>query len=175
MDVSIDIETLGTARGSVILSIGAVVFDPNGNTHSQPFYRNISTLSCLTAGLTIDPGTVEWWSSPERDAPRSYLVNGDVWSLRDALSDLSDWGGLTDMVNIWAKPPLFDIGLLEAAYEAVNIPVPWSHRQPLCVRTAIRMSGIDEKTIPFVGVPHFATDDAIHQAKIVQTAIAGGR
>ncbi len=168
-DVSIDIESLGTEPGAVILSIGAVVVDIDAGTVSNTFQRNITVMSSLMAGLTTDSETIKWWSDPARDEARSYL-SADQVSLRDALNDLSAWLVYNGMTHIWAKPPKFDIGLLEAAYRACNLPIPWTHRQPLCVRTAIRWSGLDEKSIAFAGVEHVATDDAIHQAKILIAA-----
>lgn len=170
-DVSIDIESLGTEPGAVILSIGAVVVDIAAGTVSNAFSRNITIMSSLMAGLTTDPETIKWWSDPARATARGYL-SGDQVSLPFALTALSVWLEKNGMTHIWAKPPKFDIGLLEAAYRACGLPIPWTHRQPLCVRTAIRWSGLDEKSIAFAGVEHVATDDAIHQAKILIAAKA---
>ena len=60
MDVMIDLETLGIQPGSVIRSIGAVVFDPVTNTLGSTFYQNICADSCKKAGLTTDPDTIKW-------------------------------------------------------------------------------------------------------------------
>jgi hypothetical protein len=168
-DVSIDIESLGTEPGAVILSIGAVVVDIAAGTVSNLFSRNITVMSSLMAGLTTDPETIAWWADPARDNARGYLSGNQV-SLTFALTGLTAWLENNDMTHIWAKPPKSDIGLLEAAYRACKLPIPWTHRQPLCVRSAIRWSGLDEKTIAFSGVEHVATDDAIHQAKILIAA-----
>lgn len=166
-DVSLDIETLGTEEGAIVLSIGAVEFDTASNQLIDTFYVNIDVISSLNFGLVADKSTVEWWSDQERDVAHDMLLI-DPLPLPTALMKLSEWLERVQPQNIWAKPPKFDCGLLEAAYRATNIPVPWDHRKPLCVRTAIRMSGINEKEISFVGVEHYALDDAIHQAKIVQ-------
>lgn len=40
-DMMIDIETLGTRPGSVILSVGAVMFDRHGVGHGETFYMNV--------------------------------------------------------------------------------------------------------------------------------------
>lgn len=173
-DVSIDIESLGTEPGAVILSIGATVIDIATGVWHSPFYRNIDIMSSLMAGLTTDPETIKWWSDPARDEARSYL-SADQVPLRDALDSLSTYLAINGMTHIWAKPPKFGIGLLEAAYRACDLDIPWSHRQPLCVRTALYWSGLDEKSIPFVGVEHNALDDAVHQAKIIHAANVKGR
>lgn len=166
-DVSLDIETLGTEEGAIVLSIGAVEFDTQSDKMFDTFYVNICTISSLNHGLKHDERTVAWWNDQERETAYHMLLE-DQRPLPTALLMLSDWLARIGPQNIWAKPPKFDCGLLEAAYRAANIPVPWDHRKPLCVRTAIRMSGINEKEIPFSGTEHNALDDAIHQAKIVQ-------
>ena len=166
-DVSLDIETLGTEEGAIVLSIGAVEFDTQSDKMIDTFYVNIDVISSLNFGLIANKDTVDWWSDQERDKAHDMLLE-DQRPLPTALLMFSDWLTRIGPQNIWAKPPKFDCGLLEAAYRATNIPVPWDHRKPLCVRTAIRMSGINEKEIPFSGTEHNALDDAIHQAKIVQ-------
>lgn len=72
----LDLETFGTKPGSVIRSIGAVMFDLDGRTGPE-FYRNIDEESCVKAGLTYDPSTVSWWAT---------AVGARVpWSYNDAL------------------------------------------------------------------------------------------
>src|SRR4051812_3766510 len=60
-DIMIDLETLGTLPGSVILSIGAVAFDELSVAPGAGFYKVISTISCESCGLTKDEATEKWW------------------------------------------------------------------------------------------------------------------
>lgn len=172
LDVSIDIETLGTTPGAVILSIGAVSFSPDHHNPEGCFYRNIDTLSSLMRGMTVDSETVEWWRDPKRDKARAFL-GSDEASLDDTLREFTGWfRNIGEVRHVYAKPPSFDCVLIEDAFRRCGLPVPWTFRQPRCVRTALTWSGFDEKTVPFIGVEHYALDDAIHQARVVQLARA---
>ncbi|QIG75236.1 endodeoxyribonuclease protein [Rhizobium phage RHph_Y52] len=179
-DVSLDIETLGTKPGSIILSIGAVAFDPEDynpeRLWSGAYYRNISVLSSIMRGMTMDEESVKWWVDPERDAARAAF-DSDELSLPDALREFAGWFGAVPggVRHIYAKPPSFDCVLIEGAFRRANVPVPWGFRQPRCVRTVLDWSGFDAKTVPFNGTKHHALDDAIHQATVVQMAKAAMR
>ncbi len=70
-NVMIDLETLGTRPGSVILSIGAVEFDRDLGL-GREFYVELNQASSITAGLTTDDATVDWWLDQE-DAARDLI------------------------------------------------------------------------------------------------------
>lgn len=72
--IMVDLETLGTAPGSVILSIGAVRFDVEEGLLDE-FYVNIDVESSQRLGLTIDGATVMWWMK-QSDAARAKLSEG---------------------------------------------------------------------------------------------------
>ncbi|MCW5720751.1 MAG: 3'-5' exoribonuclease [Devosia sp.] len=159
MDISIDIETLGTRPGSVILSVGAVAFDRTEGLIGQSYYSAINLNDSLGAGMAIDGPTLLWWLDQE-DAARREAFAGHQ-ALTDVLFALRKFVTDVDPEFIWAKPPSFDITLLEYAYAAVNIPVPWQHRQPRDCRTLFHLTGAVQ---PEFGTAHHALDDAISQA-----------
>jgi hypothetical protein len=174
VDVSIDIETLGKHPGAVVLSIGACAFDPNDGVIVDRFYVNIDLWSSLDHGLCIDETTRRLWATdPEFLKARHFLMN-DRRPLPEALDSFTEWyRGAYEVKQLWAKPPQFDVGLTEAAYYACNKGnLPWHFRAPRCLRTLIDISEFDQKTVEFVGVKHYALDDAIHQAKVVAAAKA---
>ena len=82
--VSIDIETLGTAPGSVILTIGAVAFNRHGliperNGILGTFYQRIDLDYSLRAGLTVDASTLRWWfSQPQATQDEVFDPGGDA-------------------------------------------------------------------------------------------------
>jgi hypothetical protein len=119
MDVMVDIETLSIDYNAVILSLGAVKFDPYKlETISIPrledgfqpgggnftitrrmrtykyFYQNISIKSCLDVGLEVDASTVLFWLDQPEEARKALL--SDTLSLRDTLRDFYDWTRLHD-------------------------------------------------------------------------------
>ena len=159
--VMVDIETLGSAPGSVILSIGAVEFDLK-NTAKNTFYRRINLDSSILSGCTIDPDTVKWWSDQAYDAIHAaFFVPGEVL-LCDALPA---FGQFVDKNTIlWAKGPDFDCVMLKAVYDLLKLPVPWSFRNMRDVRTILTLSGVKQVENRNA---HDAKADAINQADAV--------
>lgn len=60
MDLMIDLETLDTAPTAVVLSIGAVVFDPYTGARGPSFYKELTNFLEQQTGVgrTISPGTI---------------------------------------------------------------------------------------------------------------------
>ena len=160
--VMVDIETLGSKVGSVILSIGAVQFSPAPYTE---FYRRIDLASAVLAGLSIDSNTVKWWKEQAVEARyAAFFCCGGV-TLGEALKDFADF--VDKDTALWAKGPDFDCVLLEAAYQATGEKIPWSYRNTRDVRTIAALSEVKEER---VGIDHNALDDAKNQAALVMKA-----
>lgn len=122
-NVMIDIETLGTAANSVILSIGAVQFGPDGL--GNEFYTAIDIDSCLNSGLQVDGRTVAWWMVQTAEARAVFNERGG--ELQEALLSLSgafDWKGDT---LVWCNGLSFDLPILDTAYRACGLAVPWRY------------------------------------------------
>jgi len=154
--VMIDIETLGTEPGCTVLSIGAVAFRPDlpDATEDVEFYRTISLESCQDAGLKIDAGTLQWWMSQApaaRDAAFACETPLDV-----ALESLR--GFIPTNATIWARPPSFDLSILEHAYAQLGRPAPWRFWLTRDMRTLEDVSGVSAKAFK-AAVPHHALED----------------
>lgn len=170
-DVMVDLETLGTRPGSVILSIGAVFFDPKaeGEGLGHEFHIIIDVASSCVAGLNGSASTIKWWrdQSPEARATYDKAFSGYGIDLSAALAQFKAWlSGHADLgkVKIWGNGAAFDNALLLEAYLRAGLPRPWGHRGDRCFRTLKNLA----RSIPeprFIGVPHFALDDAKHQAR----------
>lgn len=170
--IMLDLETLGTKPGSVILAIGAVRFD--AEKILDEFYVNINPESSVAAGLTMDVSTITWWLQ-QSDEARKALVAGEARLLPYALQDFARWAmcppgvepkSVADLVQIdelWGNGSDFDNVLLARAYEAVEAPAPWKHRANRCYRTLKSLY----PEIPFEkpAVAHNALEDARAQAK----------
>lgn len=158
-DLMIDIETLGTAPGSVILSVGAVAFDAETGALGEEFYAAIDPQSAVDIGLMIDVSTLKWWMAQSEDARTAAFAGTDT--LSKAIFDLHQFVTAVEPTRVWAKPPSFDLVLLEAAYRACAISIPWHYRTPRDVRTLFDITGAVQ---PDVGTAHNALDDAKSQA-----------
>lgn len=168
-DLMIDIETLGTAPGSVILSIGAVAFDAEAGVLGADFYSAIDPQSAVDAGLRMDVSTLKWWITQSDDARRAVFAGNQP--LDCALREFSDFAREVDASRIWAKPPSFDLVLIDAAFHACRVHVPWHYRSLRDVRTLLDITGTPST---YVGTAHNALDDARSQALSVIDAYRNG-
>ncbi len=198
ISVMLDLETWGTKPGCDLRSIGAAVFDPTcgqiGSPEKPGFFhvavdnpagrwRNGEFVAELAKGpndrrypLTRDPETVQWWNDQSDEAKGAFvnpvdlregLINFGTW-----LTSLDDYPGTgpAPAIRIWAHGPSFDVSILEAAFNAVDLPTPWHYRAPRDTRTIFEAAGMDpHKCLDdfATGTFHNALDDAITQAKAV--------
>ncbi len=170
--VMLDLETLGFTPGSVVVSIGAVKFDPFGDAPVESFYQTIDVDSSIRAGLTVEGETLLWWLRQGDEARRSTFA-GDTQGIGSALVEFHDW--FPPSAYVWSNGPAFDVSILEAAYRgATGIEAPWSHRRVVDCRT-IQLIGdlLGIKTpkveFPAGAVAHNAISDAHVQVVKVQS------
>lgn len=161
INVMIDLETLGLKPGRIILALGAACF---GTDEPFRFYAQISQTSCAHLGLTADPNTLAWWSNQTEEAQREALygtqdITAVLQEFAEFLAEIED-----DKyeVRVWGNAASFDLKILEAAYIACGIPVPWKYYNEMCFRTLKNLNIVPEPE--FIGVKHYALADADHQA-----------
>lgn len=167
-DLMLDLETLGTAADSVILSVGAVKFElESDKMDPKGFYGSISVESNLDAGRRISEDTLLWWLKQPTAAQHVFFE--DKLSLEQVLCDLADWL-VDDRWQVWAKGPAFDVAMLEHAYKSFGMSTPWQFWNVRCVRTYEGLPGAKgvKSEVPMQGTAHNALSDAVHQAQIVQ-------
>lgn len=168
-DVMLDIETLGTAPGSVILSIGAVAFNLEAEhplDGSDYAHSLIATDSCRLLGMTTDDDTMAWWERQSPDA-KKLLQTATKPATADThvvavLAGFSRWMPLN--ARVWGNGSDFDNVLLAAAYRKCGLPLPWLYSMSRCFRTMKRTYSWVPKP-EFQGVQHDALADAINQTQ----------
>jgi DNA polymerase III alpha subunit (gram-positive type) len=162
--VMLDLETLGSKPGSVIVSIGAVKFGEGKITES--FYERIDPQSSLTAGLKIDSPTIAWWLRQSPEALSEIAKPGR--GLTTVLSLFSEW--IDDKnAEVWGNGAAFDNVLLSVAYDAGGIAVPWHYWNDRCYRTLKNLHPEIEPERE--GTHHNALDDATTQALHLMTIL----
>lgn len=165
-DVMWDLETLRQRPGCVILSVGAVGFDPETGELGPEFYEVISKQSCIDATLHIDSDTLAWWMKQSPEA-RKVLAEAELPIARPlggVLSELTAWfhKNFGPDVFVWGNGSDFDNAILAHAYRAVRQRQPWKFWNSGCHRTLKRLRpGIE---IVRQGTHHNALDDARDQA-----------
>jgi hypothetical protein len=146
--VMLDIETLGTRPGSAILSIAAVAFDfdagmavnyPAGDASVGEFMVTIDLKSNIEANMHLNASTALWWMKQE-DALVNWVAAPKV-ALSLALDSFSKYIELLTVegteVFVWGNSNRFDMGLMEAAYQALDKKIPWKFRNERDVRTLV--------------------------------------
>lgn len=178
-NVMMDLETLGTHPGCVVLSIGAVLFDNTGPL--TEYYAEISQASSEAHGLRADMSTVLWWNAQSPDArellERTSTGINSTTSLPVILKQFAAW--LPPDTAMWGNGASFDNAILAQCYRATGIKMPWKFWNDRCYRTLKNLApGISFERI---GTHHNALDDArsqaVHASKILRwlqnTPLAG--
>lgn len=155
----VDCETLDIGERPVLLSIGAVVF--NDQQIQDYFEYFINKETAISEGFTVSQSTLNWWDQQDPDA-RAYAFNGEG-DIQEALKALVQFYELNECTEIWSKGSLADIRWINNALDYFGIERPWKYYKEFCFRTLLK--SVPKFDMPFVGMPHNALDDAIHQAK----------
>lgn len=172
IDVMLDLETLGTRPGSVIVSLGACVFGPEGPDADMTFAARIDIDSSLKHGLVIDGGTVEWWMRQSEHARAVFAA--DKQPLVRVLGSFQGWLGALPGgdLRLWGNGASFDCALLAEAYRRAGFPaVPWKYSAERCYRTLAALHPEVPKST--ILVSHCALDDALAQAAHAATILRG--
>lgn len=162
----LDLETLGTSPGCIVLSIAAVEFTQTELVGS--FHTHIDIESCYQAGLTLEPRTVLWWLDQSKDA-QNAILQAKTAPLAQALKDFKKRFVWNDL-KVWANGASFDFPILKAAHDAVGTVIPWAYYNEMDHRT---MKNIIPRSI-YKGLQvkpdlaHDALSDAIAQAQTLQ-------
>ncbi len=161
MNISFDIETTGKKPGCGILTIAAVPFDLS-NTF-EPLYLRIKPESNVDYHLFSDQSTCEWWMQQD-PAVRAEAWGGTL-PLKDALYQLQNWyREYWGDASVWGYGAIFDLAILNRAFDATKVVVPWSYKKEMCLRTLAAQFPHIPKTWTEGSVAHNALDDASNQA-----------
>ena len=166
MDVMLDLETLSTKPNAVILSLGAVKFDPFSERidvdEGLDLRVDVDEQSAL--GRDIQEETVAWWEKqPPEVQDAAFNPDGRI-KLAGFIKTLNKF--LVGADNIWCQGPAFDIVILEDLYRQLGIPTPWQFWQISDSRTLFKTHG-DPRDKNRKGA-HNALMDCVYQAVGVQ-------
>ena len=168
MDVMLDIETLATSPDSVVLTFGAIKFDPfdNNKPMDQGLYMRVNVDEQIELGRRVDEGTVAWWGTQSAEVREEALGENDRVSLEDFTKQLNKF--VSSATRIWAQGPVFDIVILENLYRQLGKPAPWQYYTIRDSRTLLKALGDDREGGALL---HNALADCVSQAEAVQSAV----
>jgi len=159
----LDLETLGTEPGCIILSIGAVDFDPlSGKVGENGYYAVIDMDEQLDKGLTSDPGTLAWWKKQNPEARAVFDEEGIP--IKDAVKGFRKYWDDCGARYVWAHGSVFDVPI----WCALDLKPRWKFWDIRDTRTIFDLTG--GKPERGDGTFHNALDDSIAQAKGIVTA-----
>ena len=166
MDIMLDIETLSTLPNSVILTFGAVKFDPFGSDvdTDKGLYFRIDVDEQIQLNRHVYQGTVDWWGTQPEEVREEALGEKDRIPVEEFCNSLNRF--LVGVDNIWAQGPAFDIVILEDLYRQLERPIPWQFWQIRDSRTLFGVHG-DPREKGRHGA-HNALVDCYYQARAVQ-------
>lgn len=157
--IMVDIETLGLQPSSVILSIGAVVFDNISLEHiPEDFYVELNSDQ---PGRTCDKSTIEWWSKQSIKRPEGRL---DLFEASDSLLNWTRKIVGAGEVEVWANGTDFDITILTHMYRNIQNFIPWKYNEVRDYRTLYKLFPEIKRPEMDKSKKHNALEDAKHQA-----------
>jgi hypothetical protein len=173
--IMIDIETLGIAPGSHILSVGWARFNEDQVVDHGEFKMG-------PANGNIDLDTVRWWMLQNREAQDRSFGSSSGMMVKDMLTQLTEIIGNR---LVWSNGPSFDQAFLDNLSRRYNMPSVCSHRNVRCYRTLTGTATLFDPTfdareraeaiskdLSAQGLtPHTAEGDAITQARVVIEAM----
>ena len=162
--VMIDGETLGVNTNAPIVTIAAVFFDLN-TSWTLPIHFRLDVQYQLDNGAKADWSTIRWWLQQKR-AARNALMESPIECVSPDtfFYALDHYFEKLKPKTVWAKPATADLTWLTSLYEREDVQRPWSYDQERCLRTIIKAHDPHGQLEPkFVGTPHDAKDDAVHQ------------
>lgn len=144
-DIMVDIETLGVKPNSVMLTIGAVRFDPfsddsklkNGPLDMELFYARIDPESFTWPDADIDANTLKWWGLQKEEVREEAFSESDRKPIGIVMRDFYKWCQPFD--RIWANGPAFDIVILEYICRKLERGFPWQYHQVRDARTIYKL------------------------------------
>jgi len=160
----VDLETLATSPDAVILTIGAVTFDPASNKIFDKLYYRVDVESCDRLGMTVNDDTVEWWSKQAADVQTEAFAEDNRVPIEEVIEKFHKFAWNCDA--FWSHGATFDLVILDCYYRKLNKVPPWNFWQIRDTRTLFDL-GYDPE-MPKEGL-HNALEDASRQAMGVQT------
>ena len=159
----VDMETMAVTPNAVVLSLGAVHFNPYGSGYSDKIYFRVSIDDQDALGREVDPATIEWWGRQDPAIMEEAFSPDNRIPLVDAMDQFHKFAWGCD--RFWSHGATFDLVMLENIYRQLNKPLPWNYWQLRDTRTLFDL-GFDPD-MP-TGSKHDALQDAIRQAAGVQ-------
>lgn len=160
-DMMLDLETLGNNNNSVIVQIGACLFDRSTGEIGKTFSKCIDIEDAMKYGK-VDGSTIKWWLGQKKEAQESVFYPKKSFPLKTVLK------GLTRVEPkpkaVWCHAT-FDWVILKSAYDACGIKFPFHYRSARDLRTLTDLADVNPYKYRTNAIAHNALDDCKNQVK----------
>ncbi|WP_163059811.1 3'-5' exonuclease [Acidithiobacillus ferrooxidans] len=173
--IMIDIETLSRKLGAVVLSIGAVAFDPDSNRLGETFSIRLPAQEQIDKGGLVEMETVLWWMGQSLEARNAAFQGPCAPTVAHGLGKFSRFlqRVLAGNLRVWSNGPSFDSAQLQLLFDRFGVPWPVKYNADRDCRTIFELAYPGERVpVPDDGtVQHDALADAVWQARAVQACV----
>jgi len=169
--VMLDIETAGKDDNALIVSLGAVEFDPFANELGKTFSVYFDPLDVEAKGGKINMSTILWWMEQDQDVMRRQFFGSE--GLKRGLVRFSKWYKDLEIDRAWACGITFDITITKNAFKSVGVSPPWKYNEPRDMRWFhdLQIGSYQSEVTELYtanATAHDALADAKTQAQVVQ-------
>lgn len=142
-DIMVDIETLGTTKGSSIFQIAAMSFDiTTGKVFDE--FNMVADISNYE--LNVDGSTLKWWLNTDKELLSKLLNNPNCVSEGVMVNSFKMWieSSLTEdtQVYLWGNGILFDNVKLQDVMTKYGLKYPIFYRNDRDLRTLLELASL---------------------------------
>ena len=172
--VMVDIETLDTKPTAVVVSIGAIIFNPFRPLDlmsKNQFYIEIDVNKQYEdLNRTVSMDTIKWWIKSSNEENSSPFNNRNPANVTDAIIEFNYFIANNALQSAWCNHTLFDFVILDNLFRQVikkPFPIRYYNQYDMATVKEIRK---------LFGLPnyeyntqksHNALHDAINQANLI--------
>ena len=140
-----DVETLGKATNSVVLSMAAIYFDPNGKPSPKEMVDNGIFIKFNVEDQVnrlhrkVEKSTIQWWSKQAKIArDASFKPSSNDVTLEQGYELLRQWAASKNDNKcwVWARGTLDEL-ILDSIEEQFQLEPVWHYARWRDVRTAV--------------------------------------
>ncbi len=167
--VCVDLESLGTTSGAVLLEIGAVCFDPETGEFGPEFEFEVDARAQDFRNADVE--TLLWWADRRAEGvemPGVEAHDGELWAGLRCFADFMEAHTRSGEVELWAWGVDFDCGILKDAWRPMlgETQLPWIYPNQRDARTFCKKLGVEREG----KIAHRALADARQEARAVMAA-----
>jgi hypothetical protein len=178
--IMLDIETLGLNKNSVVLQLGAKLFDPTDTSQdlseTDELFHCLPVQPQLDSGRTVNAQTLLWWMKQEKEARRlmqKSMTSVSSHALRSGMEDLLAFIEAHNPDFIICQGPQFDLVTVQDLCDQLDLNWIHAYNKVQDLRTILGLAGMKLTEFPLVEgeISHVAIHDCTQQIRAYWAAM----